>query len=631
MAEGDASQNQGQKGQNDLSKEVKSEAADPKKLERAAKERERRRRRRRKKAELRRLAKEAPGPVPSSDEVPQKKPRSKSSPPKSEQPKKTGTAPVPSGEPQMPRSEEPVARSKNIVPQAEPEKESVPGEQKNVEHPMAHKTHSFAGPLIQPKQPTKKEEPREEPVSEPEPQPVSQPVTEPEPESVVEPEPTPEPVQSIPEPEPEPAPAQPSQPPSEDIVIRGEHEDRRPQVEMRQPHPEEEEEVHEVPSIFPEDEEEPTEVHPPEQHTEEPEQHNEEVPAEVIESAPHEEVKPGEQKVHEQPEQNETSKELLEGSEGLQERKPAWQSAGSFFSGFFKNVGSAILKFRLKFDFRKLGVFVVLVILGGALYAGYVFKVHEKVYNYVAGFFKAPVPVEINVDEELLREWGITTALVFGDNRGNSQDLLASQIYNAYYFGFLKEPKVQGETGITPAYYYGTGADQVAQTNQFIDDISNLRELVSLYDVDVYRMLDQTTDREKALDGYVTKLHATMDKSQTISDQLKTEIDDLKVSYDSLTPDKTQFESDFFTALQGLAGEKSDFLLKSFIDVTQKQAALKARYSALQQLATYYDSAMQKLSVRITAVEQNHQALVQGIHVVDIPGANLDIILQSNQ
>jgi hypothetical protein len=53
--------------------------------------------------------------------------------------------------------------------------------------------------------------------------------------------------------------------------------------------------------------------------------------------------------------------------------------------------------------------------------------------------------------------------------------------------------------------------------------------------------------------------------------------------------------------------------------------------SALQTLLDYYNSALKSLVTRITAIDKNKAALVQGIHVVDIPGANLNIILQQNQ
>ena len=38
-------------------------------------------------------------------------------------------------------------------------------------------------------------------------------------------------------------------------------------------------------------------------------------------------------------------------------------------------------------------------------------------------------------------------------------------------------------------------------------------------------------------------------------------------------------------------------------------------------------NSLSRLAIRISAVDKNQQALIQGIKVVDVPGANLDIII----
>ncbi len=650
MAEGDGAQNQGQQGQSgsfDPSKEVKSEVVDQAKLDRAAKERERRRRRRRKKAELKRLERETlqqSGALPKLEttkpaEIGKKDAGSLKKKPEVK-PESPDSGPKPSVEHHIAkRSEEHAPRSKVIVPQAkQKEDEQQKPIQKPIEkpdqkseeslnepHPMSHKTHSFAGPLIEPvgQQPEPKPElPTQEFGAVPEPhaekQIESKPAVQPEP--VVQPQPEVQP-QPVPETESEPQdvnledlpPIFPVHDEESDIVINDQHKEVRPPVNMEEVHADKENE-NELPPIFP---------YP--QPSEEKKVLDAEPEAEEIK--PVKKVRKVEEKEH-SVEKQESSKETMSESEGLNVKKSFLQAAGGFSAGVLQSVGKAFHQFRLKFDVKKLGVFLVLMVIGGGLYAGYLFKVHETVYNSVAGLFKAPPPVEVQLDEQLLREWGITTALLFGDNRGSTKDLFASQLFNAYYFGYLSEPRVEGETGITPAYYYGKGEDLVAATNRFIAYVKNLRELVSVYDVDVYQMLDQTTEREKAMNAHVAKLKEVQEKSTAMLKEINTEIDDLKISLESLNPEKTRSETDFFVALQGLAGEKSDFLLKSFIDISQKQTALKAHLAALQKLSGYYDSSLQKLAIRITAIEKNYQVLVQGIRVVDIPGANLDIIIK---
>lgn len=657
MAEGDSAQNQGQQHQSDESKEPKKELVDQQKLDRAEKERERRRRRRRKKAELRRLERETLGQQ-NGDQIATQAGAQKGEVKKPEAIKAKTVEPK--------KIRKPRAKQKSEK-DLEPEQAEVP----------IHETHSFSGPLLEPKLEPKVEEQKIEPL--PQPESDSESGVEPAVVSTLplpeEPEPTPQP---LPEPEPAPPappwePASPEPTPSEPTPSSPSWEPEPSQQSVSQPVPqplhEPEPEQPGLPEELgghpadppspwsqqgPQTEEparhaqEPVEIQPTELppelpsdiHSEAPQYYGEEQQKKYEEDRSNNSAAdfhaeepdiiqqpsnyPQEENYHQ--EQPEAAEEVVPESEGLNERKSPLQGAGGFSAGVLKTFAEKLHKFRLIFNFRKLGVFVLLMFVGGALYAGYLFKVPEK----IAGIFKSSPPAQKTVETQIAGETGITPALVFGDNRGSVKDLVATQLSNSYYFGLLSEPRIDGETGVTPAYYYGTQADLNAATNKFIGYVTNLRELISSYDVDIYQMLNQTTQREDVLTAHLTKLKDLLNKSSTVAKELNLEIDDTKISYDSLNPDRTRFETDFFVALQGLAGQKADFLLKSFVDVSQKQVALKAHLAALQQLLVYYTAALKNLTIRITGIEKNYQVLAQGIKVVDIPGANLDIILKQN-
>lgn len=133
------------------------------------------------------------------------------------------------------------------------------------------------------------------------------------------------------------------------------------------------------------------------------------------------------------------------------------------------------------------------------------------------------------------------------------------------------------------------------------------------------------------LDQYVADLKAAEEDSQFVLKAIEVNIDDLTVSFNSLSGDMDQLEQDFFDALNDLEPAKSDTLLKSFVDVSQKQTALRARVAALQKLRDFYTGAIDRLQKRIEAVEENREALIQGIRVVDIPEGRLDIIIRPDQ
>ena len=304
---------------------------------------------------------------------------------------------------------------------------------------------------------------------------------------------------------------------------------------------------------------------------------------------------------------------------------------GSFSAGFKKKFGNGAAFAGAHLRLKYVVLTAVVVFLGFLFASGIAVNIGRSAYGQIMAFFQSktpPAPVEIRVDEGFLRAWGIRTAYIFAKNSGSLTDVVTPSIKNAFYFGKLAEPAVAGETGITAAYHYGQYKDMLARATLFIEYIHNLRELKSLYDTDVYAMLNQTSQRDSKLADYLGKIKNVRTNSARIIKELGLQIDDLKISFNSLGPDRKNLEQDFFASLEGLAGEKANFLLQSFVDVTQKQTALKARLSALQQILDFYEKAVKKLDIRIEAIEKNYEALLRGIRVVDIPGANLDIIIR---
>jgi len=225
---------------------------------------------------------------------------------------------------------------------------------------------------------------------------------------------------------------------------------------------------------------------------------------------------------------------------------------------------------------------------------------------------------------------GIFTAVLFGSNEGAIVDLYPVEIMVADYFGTLSEPKETGETGISAAVHFGELMDEKNIVNMFVEYVVILEEMQNLYQVDVYDLLDRTKNRETVLNDYLADLKGIQGEGSEAYRSIKLNIDELTVSYNSLGSDKDKFENDFFMSLELLQPEKSDVLLKSFVDASQKQVALKARVAALKRLSEFYESASLKLDRRISSVEKNMDALVKGIKVVDVPGAGIDLIIHSD-
>ncbi|MEZ4087818.1 MAG: hypothetical protein R3B71_05855 [Candidatus Gracilibacteria bacterium] len=508
--------------------------------------------------------------------------------------------------------------------EAEPELEVEPEPEQEVELEPEPGVEPEPEPEVEPESELEPEvEP--EPELEVEPESELEPEVELEPEPEIEPEPEPEPeVEPEPEPEPEVEPEPFGYPPES-------------QFESEEPHePEQEEDLTPI--------SQPGFENPYDQHQEDSQGFDDQetfgkptvseaeiIPMgdEKIEVLP-ENGGPEVQQDHEIAEsQEETPEEvqkkidekkaelgLEEG--GLEEKKGIGESLRSVFAEVSPILGR-VFNLRL---FAGIAVIGIIVAGGWWSYSSNFFGLFDGDGGSNGG------PTETS-DQALMREYGLITGELFGMNDGSVYDRLSPSIRAADFFGTLSEPAISGETGISAASFYGELMDEREIDNQFIEYVRSLERLQNLYSIDVYGLLSQTTERESALTNYIQQLRdAYEDGTRTLA-AIRLNIDDLTISFSSISGQKDTFEVDFFDALDNLEAERSDALLKSFVDVSQKQVALRARVAALERLVSFYEIALQKLDERRNAVESNVQALVQGVRVVEVPGAEeLDLIIQ---
>lgn len=232
----------------------------------------------------------------------------------------------------------------------------------------------------------------------------------------------------------------------------------------------------------------------------------------------------------------------------------------------------------------------------------------------------------VTLEIELLKKYGFQTANIMGANRGDLRDLAYNVFFNANYFGKLKDPISVDETGVSAALYYGFGREIEYISNKFIYYVKVLAEVRSANGVQVTDVLKGKVRRDEALDDYIADLKAIFEKGNILRKEINVQIDDLKVSLNSLNPDKDRYEVDFFASLAELEGEKANSLIAKFIETSQKQSALKAKLAAMSKLAAYYESSLITMKLRIEGLEKNRQALIEGVTFVEIPGSGIDLI-----
>lgn len=289
--------------------------------------------------------------------------------------------------------------------------------------------------------------------------------------------------------------------------------------------------------------------------------------------------------------------------------------------------GGIVLSKIIGFVFR---LIVVLALIVAAFWIGS----SLKLMDYFSGVFDAKQGVELNtgdnqqvvVDDRLLQILGFKTAQVLGENRGDVTDNVYNVFFNANYFGKLKDPVFYGETGVTSAIFFGFGRDEEFFQNKFVYYVKYLEKLNLANKVKIADVLDSKTRRDEALDEFILETTDLFERGNELRKEINVQIDDLKVSTNSLNPDKSRYEIDFFASLQDLEASKADELLKKFIDVTQKQVELKAKLAALSKLSEYYESVLVNMKLRLEAVQKNREALISGVTVTETPGVDLELI-----
>lgn len=167
----------------------------------------------------------------------------------------------------------------------------------------------------------------------------------------------------------------------------------------------------------------------------------------------------------------------------------------------------------------------------------------------------------------------------------------------------------------------GSSDDELAQQ---IVDFSKIYEAMQ---VDVNQLLDQSTDRNTALAEYEQQLNYLLYLGRQNQEKLTDESAALEQQFAAIENQKDTQEERFFTKLRNLDGFATTAALESFIADGQEIVRLRAHYQARQKLLSYYELVLVSLSARISDIQLNERALIEGIQVVDIEGSDINLII----
>ncbi len=278
-----------------------------------------------------------------------------------------------------------------------------------------------------------------------------------------------------------------------------------------------------------------------------------------------------------------------------------------------------------------LKIILTILFIVGLMFGAFWLGSQFKLMDWVNQWFNQPKPIEIKeVDQDLVRKAGFGSLWIFGKNTGSQNDQLIPAFRVVLYFGKLTTTVAPGAvTGVSAVNYYGFFRDNLHYLNRLVYYVDYLQQLRIIYTVDVYKVLDSASNRSQKMAEFLNQSKLIFQNGLNLRREMNVLLADFEVSYNTLTPEKTQTEKDFFTAIEDGFGEKASQLLENYIRISQKQVELKAKIGALTRLIDNFETVLIRLQTRITAIEQNQEALIQGIQIIEVEGANIDFILNS--
>lgn len=201
------------------------------------------------------------------------------------------------------------------------------------------------------------------------------------------------------------------------------------------------------------------------------------------------------------------------------------------------------------------------------------------------------------------------------------------------------------DASLTTSFLLGTPTDRSdgsTQAGQDLGDFEVIQDLladhmknfVSLYQgmqVDVWDLLNHSTDRRGTLSDYSEELRYLAYQGRLDSESLRTESDALAQQYSSLETLKSEQEARFFQKMKDLDTYASLGALNQFTLKAQEVIALRAQFNARQKLISYLDATVLAAETRLKDIELNEEALVKGVKVVDLSGSDLNLIIDEKQ
>ncbi|MBD3330033.1 hypothetical protein GF354_00715 [Candidatus Peregrinibacteria bacterium] len=244
---------------------------------------------------------------------------------------------------------------------------------------------------------------------------------------------------------------------------------------------------------------------------------------------------------------------------------------------------------------------VVILLIGGGVY--FLFGNFEE---------KSDEPKEPEEEIEIEDSGGIEGSYIFGEEF--DEELRPEPIDT---WGIV--------SGIDAAFEIGTQYNPLR--SDFVYYMELVRKMHNVYNTDIYKLLDLSTDRRQALDEFLENLYDLIVESEDALESLNTKLIELDNDFEDVVMTRDNYEMAFFNSLDELLGEDAYEELEVFIDLEKDSAEIKAYYNAYKTLGDMLQNSLSFMKPRYDDILVNKEALIKGIRVFDIPSSDIEAVI----
>ena len=164
--------------------------------------------------------------------------------------------------------------------------------------------------------------------------------------------------------------------------------------------------------------------------------------------------------------------------------------------------------------------------------------------------------------------------------------------------------------------------DADIQEKSFKEDTELLETFISLLSSDVQNLLNQSANRERALQNYVESLEANTQNGHVRLLSLQNRSDDLKDDIKRLERGTREIRDQLDDAINSGKASTVSLLNNELVKRQTNLAEAEAEFAVTSRLVDAFEEILEPLVERIDAIKLNRDPLIKGVRVIDMPGVD---------